>query len=93
MPFDFHTRHDWRTLAVALAIWSGHFMVAWLISIIFPGQPIARWLALALSVLAFAALYLLWSRRSRPSVQSVAGLGIALSTAGVAFDTMPAIIG
>ncbi len=93
MSSEFQTRHDWLTLATALAIWSGHFIVAWLVSIIFPGQPIARWIALALSILAFAALYLLWSRRSRPPLRSVAGLGIALSTAGVAFDTMPALVG
>ena len=93
MPSDFHTRHDWRTLIMALVIWSAHFTAGWTISIIFPGQPAARWIALALSVLAFAALYLLWSRKARPPVRSVAGLGIAISAVGVAFDTMPAIVG
>lgn len=93
MPSDFHSRHDWRTLSLALVIWSGHFIAVWLVSIIFPGQAIARWIAVALSVLSFAALYLLWSRKRRPAIRSVAGLGIALAAVGVAFDTMPAIIG
>lgn len=93
MPSDFHTRHDWRTLTIALIIWSGHFIAAWLVSIIFPGQPIARWIAAALSLLCLAALYLLWTRKERPPLRSVAGLGIALSAVGVAYDTLPAIIG
>ncbi|ARU15988.1 hypothetical protein A9D14_07040 [Croceicoccus marinus] len=90
---DFHTRHDWRTLAIALTIWTGHFIVAWLASIIFPDQPIARWIAAALTVLCLAALYLLWSRKARPPLRSVAGLGIALSAVGVAYGTLPAVIG
>lgn len=93
MENRFHNHHDWFTLALAFVVWSAHFTVLWAASIIFPGEPAARWLALVFTIAAAGALVWLYLRAGRPSVLSVAGLGLAIAAAGTAFDAMPALVG
>lgn len=93
MKDDFHNRHDYRTLAAALALWAAHFTLAWTASSIFPDQPAARWIALALTLAASLVLWWLWKRAGRPGITSVGGLGIAIAAAGIAFGFVPAIVG
>lgn len=93
MDEEFRNRTDWATLVIAMIIFSAHFTVLWATSIVFPGQPPARWLALVFTLAAFGALWWLWRRAARPSIVSVPGLGIALAFVGVAYDALPALIG
>ena len=93
MAARFSNQHDWFTATAALAVWAGHFMLVWAASVVFPGQTAGRWIALALTLFAAAALAWLWLRASRPPLRSAAGLGLALGSAGVAFDLAPALIG
>ena len=93
MDDDFHNRHDWLAPTLALALWFAHFSVLWAASIIFPGAPAARWIALVATIGALVALGALWQWRRVRSIYSVAGLGIALGVGGVVFDAMPALIG
>lgn len=92
MDQGFSNRHDWWTLTAAMAVWAAHFTFLWAASIIFPGQPAARWLALAFTIPAFAALIWLYLRAGRPSIFSTAGLGLAIATAGTLFDAVPPLI-
>ena len=92
MDNGFHNRHDWFTIALAMAVWSAHFTVLWAASIIFPDEPIARWLALVFTIVAFVALAWLWNRAGRPSLFTVSGLGLAIAAGGTAFDATPALL-
>lgn len=83
---------DWRTIVAALTIWAAHFMALWSFSSIFPGQPLARWLAAGLTVLAIAALAWLW-RRKGVALRSIPGLGLAISVVSVLFSSLPALVG
>lgn len=93
MNHDFHNRQDWKTLTLAMVVWAAHFTALWAASSIFPGQPAARWIALAFTLVAAAGLFWLWRRAGRPSVSSVAGLGLAIAALGVAYDFVPAVVG
>lgn len=84
---------DWLTPSLALILWAGHFMILWFASIIFPDQPPARWIALAVTLAALAALVWLWRAGKVRTVYTVPGLGIAIAGAGIVFDAMPALIG
>ena len=89
----FTNKQDWFTATAALAVWAAHFMLLWAASVIFPGQLAARWIAAVLTLVAGVALGWLWVRARRPSLLSVAGLGLGLGAAGVAFGFVPALIG
>ena len=93
MAARFSNEHDWFTAVAAMVVWTAHFMLLWTASVVFPGQPAARWIAIALTLLAAGALGWLWLRARRPSLFSVAGLGLGIAAAGVAFDLAPALIG
>lgn len=93
METRFSNEHDWFTVAAALALWAAHFMLLWTASVVFPGQAAGRWIALALTLLAGAALAWLWRRASRPPLRSAAGLGLAIAAAGVTFGFAPALLG
>ena len=93
MDQGFRNRHDWWTLAAAMAVWAAHFTLLWGASIIFPGHPAARWLALAFTIVAFGSLAWLYLRANRPPMSSVPGLGLALAAAGTLFDSVPPLIG
>lgn len=90
---EFRNDIDWLTPVLALALWAAHFSLLWAASSIFPDQAVARWIAVALTVAAFALLWWLWVRSGRVSVTSIPGLGIALAGAGMAFGVLPAIVG
>jgi len=93
MAVRFSNDHDWFTVTAALVVWAAHFMLVWAASVVFPGQPLGRWIAFALTLLAGVALGWLWMRASRPSLFSAAGLGLGIAAAGVAFDVAPALVG
>ena len=90
---EFRNDIDWLTPVLALALWAAHFSLLWAASSIFPDQAVARWIAVVLTVAAFALLWWLWVRGGRASVTSIPGLGIVLAGAGVAFGVLPAIVG
>ena len=92
MPSEYTVKHDWLTPMLAFSIWAAHFTLLWSASIVFPGQPAARWIALVLTVLAFAGLWLVRRRRNVPSFRTVEGLGIAIATVAVAFTAMPGLL-
>ena len=93
MPHDYSNRLDLLTPFLSLSVWAAHFTALWSVSSIFPEQALARWLAVALTIAAFAALYGI--ARSRPvrTVFSIPGLGLALSGVAAAFTALPALIG
>lgn len=93
MAGEFTNRHDWLGIAAALSVWAAHFTLLWGASIVFPGKPIAQWIAVVLTVLAFAALWLIRQRSGVRSVRSVEGLGIGIATVAVAYTFIPALIG
>ncbi|MDZ4307120.1 hypothetical protein [Allopontixanthobacter sp.] len=93
MTRDLRNQTDWLTPLLALALWAAHFMILWAASSIFPGQPHARWIALAVTLGALAALIWLWRASKVRSVFSAAGLGIAVAAAAILFDALPALIG
>lgn len=92
MSERFDNELDWVALGGAFAIWTAHFMIAWAISSVFPGEGIVLWLTLALTVAALAALALLWRRRKVATVRSVAGLAIGIAAVGVIYDFLPALM-
>lgn len=80
------------TLVFAFCLWSAHFLVSYGAVLVFPGQPIARVLAVGAGIAASAAL--VWKGQKLPRPRSPVGLGaLGLAFAGVAFGTFPAIIG
>ncbi|MXO67472.1 hypothetical protein GRI72_01325 [Altererythrobacter marinus] len=89
---QFFNRLDWVVLGGAFAIWAAHFMLAWSISSIFPGQGIVLWLVAALTLASFGALAALWRWRKVEGAASVAGLAIVLAAAGVVYDFLPALM-
>lgn len=93
MDEEFRNRHDFRTLALALATWAAHFTMLWSASSTFPDEPEARWIALAGTIAAALALARLWTRAGRPALRSVAGLGLAIAATGVAYNFAPAVVG
>ena len=92
MSAGFRNELDWLALGGAFTIWAAHFMIAWSISSIFPGMPIVLWLTLALTLAALGALALLWRWRKVATYRSTAGLAIAVATAGVIYDFLPALM-
>lgn len=87
-PID--RNRTWNTVLLAFVIWSAHFLIAYAGALIFPGESIVLWIALAAFVGALAALAWLWRRRTRTVLGTLA---IALSGLFVAFDTLPALLG
>ncbi|MBU1253268.1 hypothetical protein Q9K01_02275 [Qipengyuania sp. DY56-A-20] len=90
---DFRNRHDFRTLVLAFIVWAAHFTLLWVASVTFPGEPAARWLALAFTTFALGALSWLFLRAGKPKLASVAGLGLAIATVGTIYDSIPPLIG
>jgi hypothetical protein len=92
MRDEFVNKLDWFTLAAAFAIWAAHFMLAWTISSVLPGERIVLWLTVALTAIALGLLALLWRRRRVVRIRSVPGLAIAMATLAVLFDFAPALL-
>jgi sensor c-di-GMP phosphodiesterase-like protein len=66
-----------------------HFLVAYGAALIFPGQTIVLWVALAAFIGALAALAWLWLRKIRTPLGSLA---IAIAGLFVVYDTLPALL-
>jgi len=83
---------QYRTLVAAFAIWAAHFAISYGAVLIFPGQPLARWIAIAAMIGAGGAV-ITWGRRlDKPrSPLALGALGLAL--AGIVFGTFPALVG
>lgn len=92
MDEGFRNELDWWTATAALAVWAAHFTLLWLTSIIFPDQPAARWLAIAFTIAAFAALLLLWFRARPVPVRSGAALALGIAGLGTLYDVMPVLL-
>ena len=93
MSGPFSETHDWRGAAWAFAIWAAHFSALWTASSVFPGSPIARWIALAATLAAGGALAMLWRRRRIGGQGSILLASIALSAFAILFGATPALIG
>lgn len=90
---SFINRQDWFTAVAGLTVWFAHFMLVWCASVIWPGQATGNIVAVLLTLAAYAVLFVLW-RRVRPvSLQSVAGLGLAIAAMAITFSCVPALIG
>lgn len=94
----------WLYCLAGLIIWAGHFFALYATGSVFPGTLMARWIVLALTILALVLLILLAHRireRSREAkssptrrwLDSLAGLVAAISMVSVIFQVFPAIIG
>lgn len=82
----------YRTLGGAFAVWAAHFTLSYAAVLVFPDQPIARIVAIAAAMLALGIL--MWLKRKLPQpLPNLAIAALALSAAGIAFGTFPAIIG
>ena len=92
MSARFDNRMDWIALLGAFAVWLAHFMLLWTVSSIFPGQRIVLWIALALTIAAFATLAWLWHRRASRGFHSFGGIAIAVAALGVGFDFLPSLL-
>lgn len=81
----------YRSVVFAFAVWSAHFIVAYGAVLIFPGQPSARWIAIAAAIAAVGALTV-WTVLQRPAPRlGLAAVGLAL--AAIVLGTFPAIVG
>ena len=82
----------YRTLVISFAVWAAHFIVAYGAALVFPGQPVARWIALVALLAALATLFV-WVRRiERPRpVLALATTGLAV--VAILLGTFPAIVG
>jgi drug/metabolite transporter (DMT)-like permease len=93
MEKGFSNGQDWWTTTAAMAVWAAHFTLLWVASVVFPGHPAARWLALAFTLAAVASLAWLWHRAGRPRLKSTPGLGLAIAIGGTLFNAVPALVG
>ena len=82
----------YRGLLFAFGVWGAHFIVAYGAALIFPGLALARWIALAATVMAVAVLLLAAHRYGRRAGR-LGLLTLALALAAVFFGTLPAVIG
>ncbi|WP_370177737.1 hypothetical protein [Alteriqipengyuania sp.] len=80
----------YRTLVLAFAVWALHFMIAYGAVLVFPGQAIARWIAVAAGIVACAGL-LFWARRLPRASLAFGAIGLAV--AAIILGTFPAIVG
>jgi hypothetical protein len=89
-PID--QNRTWLTVLLAFVIWSAHFIAVYAAGLIFPGEMVVLWIALAACVAALAALVWLWVRPA--GVRTPLGmLAIVLSGLFVVYDTLPALLG
>ena len=92
MEKGFTNQRDWTTLALAMTVWLAHFSLLWIASVTLPYHPAARWIAGVLTMVAAGALFYVWRRSGTGSIFTVPGLGVAIASAGVAFDLLPALL-
>ena len=83
---------SWRTGLLALVVWAAHFVAVYAAGLIFPGQPVVRWLALAAMLAALGALAWLWLRDGSERT-ALGTISILLAGLFVVYDTLPALLG
>lgn len=84
---------DWMAVTLAFAIWAAHFSFLWGASIALPGDPEARWIALAATVAGVGALAWLWRTRAQRGPQAIPRLSYALAGIAMMFGALPALFG
>lgn len=94
----------WLWMLGGLVVWTAHFFAVYGAGSLFPGQPIARWLTLAITVVAASvAAWLCWrcSRAARRQEEGddfsrwMAGLsafGSGLAVIAVLYGGAPALL-
>lgn len=82
----------YRTLLVAFGIWAAHFIISYGAALIFPGEPLARWIAVGALIAAIIALAV-WTLRLKPAPPHLALAAVALSLAAIVLGTFPAFVG
>ena len=82
----------YRALLIAFAIWAAHFSISFGAVLVFPGEAIARIIAVVAGLAALAVLVAQARGSARP--QSSLALGaFGLAAAAIVFGTFPAIVG
>lgn len=82
----------YRALLIAFAIWAAHFSISYGAVLVFPGEAIARIIAVVAGLAALAVLVAQARGSARP--QSSLALGaFGLAAAAIVFGTFPAIVG
>ncbi len=89
----FTERADWQGAAWALAVWAAHFSLLWGASSVLPGSAAARWIALAGTLAAFAALALVWRVRSRHGKGRLVPVASGIAALAILFGALPALVG
>lgn len=93
MKTDYSEPVDWKAVTLAFVVWAAHFSILWGANSIFPDAPISRWIALAVTLAALAALawiVIMGVRGGPRTVPRLAGMVAGLS---VLFGALPALIG
>lgn len=93
MAGTFKENTDWQGAGWAFSVWVAHFSALWGASSAFPADPTARWIALIVTVLALAALALVWRRRKAIGGGLVLPLALGLSAVAILFGALPALVG
>lgn len=93
MAGTFKENTDWQGAGWAFSVWAAHFSALWGASSAFPADPAARWIALAATVLALAALGLVWRIRSVKGGGFILPLALGLSAVAILFGALPALVG
>ena len=84
---------DWLAVNLAFAVWAAHFSVLWGASVALPGEPGARWIALAATLAGGGALAWFWRIRSDRGPQEMPRLSYALAGIAMIFGALPALFG
>jgi len=90
----------WILMLAGLAVWAAHFFILYAIASLLPGQPQARWWALAATLPALAAAALILRRALASSgadpferwMGHLAALGAATALLAIAWQVAPALL-
>lgn len=92
--------HGWTFLLGGLLVWTGHFFASYIIASIFLTTPLARGLALLVTLGCLAILAVLLTRAMRANaatamdawMRSVALCGLGLSSVAIIWQGLPALL-
>ena len=92
----------WIVITGGLLVWTAHFLSIYVAASTLPGTSLARWLTLALTVLACGMLLLLERRIRNPSrsrssefskwLDGLAYLSIGLAALAIVYQSLPALL-
>ncbi len=82
----------YRALLIAFMTWAAHFSVSYGAVLVFPGETIARIVALVAGLAALAVLVAQARKSARPRSSLALG-ALGLAAAAIVFGTFPAIVG